>query len=66
MAATVSLAVPYARSIFFFFPLCRESNALVKSTNNGVTRLFWHEFLKFEELEFVMLWIGFSENDFDS
>ena len=45
-----------------------ELNALEKSTKKSVaSRFFCELFLKFEGLlEFVILWIGFSENYFDS
>ena len=43
-----------------------ESNAQEKSTNKSVTSSFWHELLKFDRLlEFVMLWIRFSDNHSD-
>ena len=41
MAATVSFGRPQARSICFIFPLCMESNALEKSTNNIVASTFF-------------------------
>ena len=41
MAATVSLGGPYAIIICFIFPLCMESNALEKSTNNIVSSRFF-------------------------
>ena len=53
MAATVSLEIQLARSICSIFPLCMESNALEKSTDNSATSSFFflHEyFLGFDEL----------------
>ncbi len=41
MAATVSFGSPGARSICSIFPLCIESNALEKSTNNIVASSFF-------------------------
>ena len=41
IAATVSLGRPYASRICSIFPLCRESKALVKSTNSNVTCRFF-------------------------
>ena len=43
MAATVSLGRPEASSFYSIFPLCMESKALDKSTNNIVaSRFFAH------------------------
>ena len=50
-------------------PLCMESNTLEKSANKSIaSRFFLYKFLlKFDGLsEFVVLWITFSENHFDS
>ena len=41
MAATVSLGRPQASSICSIFPLCMESKALEKSTNNIVASSFF-------------------------
>ena len=45
-----------------------ESNFLRKFTNKSDVVRFWHKHLqKIDGLsEFVMLWIDFSENKFDS
>ena len=40
IAVTVSLWRPYAYSICSMFPLCMESNASEKSTNNVASRFF--------------------------
>ena len=41
MAATVSFGIPYVSRICSIFPLCMESKAFVKSTNNIVACRFF-------------------------
>ena len=64
MVVTVSLGRPYARIICSIFPLCMESNALEKSTNNSVaSRVFLRNLLKFDGWsKCVISWINYSEN----
>ena len=67
MAATISFGRPSTRGICSIFSQCIESNALEKSTNNSDASIFLHELLIFEGLsEFVILWINYSENQYDS
>ena len=61
-----SLGSPYTRSISSNFPLCMESNALEKSTNNSIaSRFFVHTHSMFRLSESVELRINFSENRSD-
>ena len=68
MAVNVSLDRPQASCICSIFPLCMESKALEKSTNNIVASRILHVHLQEfdEESKFVTPWIYFSESHFGS